>query len=287
MDGAAPSRLYIYKIYRFPMRSSDTRSFYSLEEAFEALGRHLYASEWLGREITAQACEQPNTIEQKRADLIEQLNRFDGKIHAIDTSLSKTVSASETEQLKLQLVEVQSERQTTAMALGEIPEVTDRDRQRYEAWRRRENTENTLRDACSSGAVKVFSCFGPEMMEIEPELWRGARGFSYYLELSLVVLPRQLSSRRRGAAKVRIAAFDKWLTTIDRIVLEEGAELSPKELGTIWFRGLIERETGIPPKRDNVIEEMRAEAPGLSEAAALRIWSDHAPKRWTRSGPRR
>lgn len=268
------------------MPSPTPRALYSLEEAFELLGTHLYGNAWTGWEITATPVDDPDGIDQQRAELDAQLKGIASEIADIDRQIATVVEAEAIKERKEQLVTLSGKRSDLNAALSDLPVIDDRHRQRHDRFHRRQHTERLLIEAFSTGALHAFSTRGLEATGIPKHLWQGENGFQYYLELSLVVLPREQFGKRCGSVKLRSTEFDAWLVTVERIVVDPETPLTPEEQATIWFRRFIEQHTGIPAKHGYAIHLMRLEVHDLSGAGALRVWRAHAPKHWKRSGPR-
>lgn len=268
------------------MSNAEPKTVHFLEEAFELLGKHLYGSEWTGWELTASPVDDPDAIERKRAEFGKQIEGLHAEITVIDERIAATVDAVTIEKLQDRRAALLSELGALHSTLSDLPVIDDRHRQRHRTFLRRQNAEAILVDALSAGDLQAWATRGLEATGIPKHLWQGEKGFQYYLELSLVVLPRQEFGKRRGSVKLRSAEFDAWLMTVERIVVDPETPLSPEEQATIWFRRFIEQQTGTPPKRDYALHRMKLEVHDLSGAGALRVWQAHAPKHWKTPGPR-
>ena len=268
------------------MSIAEPRTFYFLEEVFELLGTHLYGSTWTGWEITARPVDDPDESEQRRSELNAQIESSAAKMTAFDERIDATVDAATIKRLQDRRAAQQSKHSDLHIALVNLPMIDDAYRRRHGAFHRRQNAERILIGAFAQNDLHAWAVRGREIIGIPEQLWQDRKGFQYYLELSLAVLPRDVSGVRRGTVKIRTAEFQSWLMTIERVIIEPGTQLAPEERAIIWFLRFIEEQSGAWPKRDYVIHLMKLEVRELSGAGALRVWRAHAPKHWKRSGPR-
>ncbi|WP_028793198.1 hypothetical protein [Thalassobaculum salexigens] len=270
------------------MALSDERVFYFLEEAFDLLGRHLYASEWDAQEIIARPCPDPDEGDDLRVELGQQFSALTAEIDALKSAIGKTTNAAEVSRLKGESAVLEERRQDVALKRDALPIAGNLERARYARWQRRETAERVLIDAFKAETLKAWSSRGPSMTQITPDLWRGeVHGFTWYLDLSLAVLPQSISSVRRGVIKIQSDDFHKWRSTVPPIATEAQADLPLEDRATLWFRQFVSDHQGPEPKRDSAIWKIRETFPKLSEAAGKRIWAKNAPSAWKRPGPRR
>lgn len=269
------------------MALSDERVFYFLEEAFDLLGRHLYASQWDGREITARPIAAPTNVDEQRAELTAGIAELDGVIHALNEQRSKCVDSAEMEAISAKRSEEEEERQRLTLAIGKLPYFDDHDRRRLEIWQRRTTAHETLLDAFRAGHLKAWSARGLEMTLIDPELWRREhRGFACYLDLSLVVLPRTWSGQRRGVVKIRIQDFQNWLASVLPVAVEAVGTLSKEDRARIWLQDFVRENAHRVVLKREVHEAMDKAVGDPGKRAFKRLWETHVPAAWRKRGRR-
>lgn len=266
------------------MSITETRTFFFLEEAFELLGKHLYSSEWTGRELTAWPVDDPDVIERKRTKLDKRIEDLRAEIAATEERIATTVDATRIDELRERRAAQLNEHGSLHSTLALLPVIDDTYRNRHRTHQRRLNAEAILVDALSAGDLQALATRGLENTGIPKHFWQGEKGFKYYLELSLVVLPRQDFGKRRATVKFGRTDTHTWLKTVAPIAEGARAVRSLEEQATVWFVEYVERYKTKRPTKANVFDEMRERFPGLSKRACERIWNQHAPEKWKRAG---
>ena len=251
------------------------------------LGRRLYAGRWDGREITARPVDAPSVADDRRAELAASIERLDGEIEALARRIAKSVKADEIDLLIAEKAELEDRRQHLALSVGALPVFDQRDQQRLETWRRRSAAYQTLLEAFRDNTLKAWSARGMEMTLIDAELWRGEyKGFACYLDLSLVVLPRTWSGKRRGVVKIRIQDFQDWLASVLPVVPEAMDDLSTEARAKIWLQDYARKNGHIVVRKSEVLRQMSADVGDPGKRAFERLWQSHAPAPWRKRGRR-
>tara|TARA_R110002012_G_scaffold240677_1_gene414887 strand:+ start:232 stop:1038 length:807 start_codon:yes stop_codon:yes gene_type:complete len=262
------------------------RLYFFLEETFDMLGRRLYGSEWTGNELIAVTVESPQAIEEKAAPLVQAIADANAEIVAAQDEIASTVDAAKVETLTARITDLENRRGQLHSEQNDLPLLTESYTTSYELFERHRVTEEHLIGALASGAMRAWAMRGDNGTGIHARFWRGEKGFAYYLDLSLVVLPLTEYGKRRGTAKIRITDFNAWLESVTPITEDAIAKLSVEEQATAWFKQEVAANQNKSPGRKNIVPRMQELFPGLSERAALQIWQQHAPEQWKEPGRR-
>lgn len=262
------------------------RLYYFLEEAFDMLGRRLYGAEWNGNELIAPEVPNPETIEQKAAQLEQAIAGLNHEIETAQGKIARTTDAAKVEALTARIADLENRRSECHFEQSGLPLLNKSYIASFELFERHRATREQLIGALATGVLKAWAMRGDNGIGIHARFWQGERGFAYYLDLSLVVLPRSEHGKRRGTAKILKTDFNAWLQSVTPMTEDANAALSVEQQAAAWFKQEVAAKLHTPPVRDTLLEEMRGKFPQLSSRAALRVWSQHAPETWKKAGRR-
>ncbi len=255
---------------------------YLLTEAFEIIGKRLFSDGWTGYELWARDIKPPGEIKSERAPLKDEIAKLDEMETALRDELSKTVDEERVEEVKTEIGDILTHRAELHSELSKNPEPPDSYYHDYQAFQRRNKAESTLLEALRGGDVKAH-CLGG--MVVDEQLWKGKKGFRYYIDLSMVVMPKRYSSRRRNSIRIPEGQFDAWLD-VNLPIEKPETEYSLEER----CKNFLKRESDKGPQRKtkpDYFDEAQTKIPGLSRRAFDRAWVESTPMEWRKRGRRK
>lgn len=261
------------------------RKDYLLSEAFELIGQRLFGADWNGNELTAFAVPSPEQMQADREPLLAALQAIESELLGVGGEIERTTNEAKMGEFTRRRESLFERRIEIANQLLSRPEPSDTNRWLYGNFQRKQRVESTLLDALRHGQIKAHD---GRNCPIDNLLWRGHPHFGFSIELSVVRMPRNLSSKRFQPARISEPEFDEWLLTLAPLTASAEQSLPPIE----QCRRLIHRwanSNGGMQERSK--EEYRAEAmamiPKLTKRAFESAWAQAAPNDWKRLGRRR
>ena len=253
-----------------------------MEEVFGAVGYRLFGGEWSGNEIWASPIEPPETIESRRQPIIDQITEKDGLEKTLRAKISKSTNPTRIKRLEIDLMALVADRAGLISQANNAPAPDGRYRESYECYARRERAEQELIGALAKGSI-VANCL--DGMNVPDNFWSGRWGFRYYLDLGIVVLPRDYAGRRRASVIFDEVATERWIETVMPLDVGRLTELSPKTRCELFLREAVKLGPQIKSKIE-LRKEARESIPGLSERAFNGAWDRVVPESWRRPGRR-
>lgn len=253
--------------------------FYFLLEAYDRLGARIFGHTWTGNEIIERPTKSPDEVFEERQPLEVEIKKIDTKVARLQSKASAVISGDGLAKIDRQKKSLLAKRSDLSIRLSDLPTVNQDYKDRFAAYQRRLRTETCLFGALQKGetSAQVYGGF-----ILRKELWQGTRGFKCYLELSLAVLPRELSGKRRGTIVFPKGQFENWLKGIRPKVIDDENPPSPYDLCVIYLR---EQAKGSKVKiKPRYLEEAQRQIPELSERDFLRAWAQEVPPSWKRRG---
>ena len=254
--------------------------YYFLLDAYDRLGQHLFGSQWTGQEINEHPIRSPKEIEAERAPLEAKITEIAGEIKRHDAAKMKLLKEKDLADNQRTLDDLFEQRGTLQANLWEIGEPTSSYRLGYAAYERRKVTEERILLALQSGEITGAFCGSTN---VPNDLWKGTRGFKYYLELSIAAVPRNVSSKRHHAVLISKKEFDRWLGDVIPEVIDEKAPPSP----ALLCRKLLREQVKKGPKLKTKAayrEEAMTRIVGLSRRQFDIEWSREVSESWKKSG---
>ena len=230
--------------------------------------------------------EAPALIQEKADCLDKEIAPISAEIETIRAEIARSVNVETIANLTARIDELSERGSTLRCQHSALPLLTDSYISAFDTFERRRITEDLLIGALASNEIQCWALRGSNGIGIHSHLWCGARGFAYYLDLSLVVLPRYDYGKRRGTAKIRQTDFNTWLKSVSPLTEEAAAVLSTEEKAAAWFLREVATNRNKPPRRDDSLSEMQNHFPDLSMRAARRVWEKNAPGVWKKAGRR-
>ena len=169
--------------------------YHFLLQAYDRLGRHLYGAEWTGQEILQPRLDPPEDVQVQREPLERQIGEVNAREDKIRAIISVTTDETLIAALEHEKGDQFSKRAQLQKDLRQLPKPDENYRRCYDAYARAEKAKAILFDALTSEAIKAQASLG---MLIDWPGWGRMRGFRYDLDLSLVILPRTISGKRRA-----------------------------------------------------------------------------------------
>lgn len=258
--------------------------YFVLREAYDRLGHCLYGSQWTGDEIDKDRLDPPEKFEAARAPIEARLQEINEELKAAEGQ-KWSVKADTVTQAEKNSSALFNERESLLGQLRNMHEPNDEYRTRHAAYQRRARTEAVLVDALGKGKVQVI--YGSNMI-LPGYVWRGERGFRYYLECSIAIVPRHVSAIRRGPVFVKASSFADWLRTVAPETSAVAVQRAIQERCAQFLLEKIKETDGKQAKsRDEYFKEARALIPGLSREEFLRVWGNTVPESWRGRGRRK
>lgn len=266
------------------MPGTPFRELLTLSDAVELIGRRLYGETWTGWEYQSQPRKSPEEIASERKPLEEELATAEAEIQKIEAAIQKSIDAAENRRLAKhrEKLETRVRQLLTKLSLDHPLNALVRDA--YETRVRWQTATETLLAALRGFKLRVHDGRGRELNQFA---WSNPK-FRYYLDLSLVVVPRTAREPRWQAARIDRDPFENWLATLTPLV-EVPRELSPQERLTEFLRQQIAVATEGSHKRKGALrKEALKQTPGATGRMFDRVWSTVVPPKWHKSGaPRR
>ena len=207
------------------MATHRSRLNYTLTEAFEHVGDLLYGKDWSGHELLMTPRQDPTDFKQERLNTFTSLEEIDRTISELERFNRSTNGGSEAGQGESTLSELQAESALLQAKYSELPDADDGYEKKFKIYQRKLNAEKLLITALANGEIKAQVLGGPV---IPKALWKGKDYFRYSLQLNLVRLPRDITSKRHQSARIPIGKFQEWLrllkpfaTPVDKKYLSE------------------------------------------------------------------
>jgi hypothetical protein len=165
--------------------------------------------------------------------------------------------------------------------LNSHPEPTESNRWAYETYQRGLVAENMLIDALKDRAITANN---GRNTPIDNLFWKGHPHFGYYIELSIVRMPRSSGLRRFEPARIEEQELDSWLLTLVPLTESAKKPLSLEDQCRLFLRKQV---AAGPQKKSKEAYFLEAggEIPGLIRAGFDRAWKIEA-RAWTRGGRR-
>jgi hypothetical protein len=261
----------------------EVRKDYLLSEAFELIGRRLFADDWNGNEWTITRAKSPEQLRDDRAPNVEKLAHFEANLKEIEDGIRRTTNATAIARLKRKRAAAFERRNKVGQALLSLPEPTEFHEWQYATYLRRQKAEELLVDSLRRGVFKAHNGRG---YVIDNVLWNGHPGFVYSIELSAVRLPRALSSKRFEAARIPEGEFDRWLETLPPLTESAEAALPPIERCRSYLKRQVEAGPQAKSKAE-YLAEAQSLIPKLTEVDFESVWKEGASDEWKQPGRRR
>ncbi|MDK9721940.1 MAG: hypothetical protein OEL53_12240 [Rhodospirillales bacterium] len=257
-------------------------SHYFLIEAFQLLGKRLFGPEWQEDELNAPRLEAPHIVAAQRAPLEAEIAELDNLVSGIDQSISRNIDMKAIEAFQEERANHFARRQEIIASLRNVY-VTDLSYQsRHAAYVRRTETETRLFDALRSDNILSNILGG---IVLNGSHWQNRPGYRHIIDLSLIVLPKLVYSKRRGTVLLPMAAFDAWLDTVMPIVINPASPPSPDLLCAQFLRRVFAQgEPYAYQKKQGFRAAARQAVPGLSDRAFNRAWGNTAPDSFKKGG---
>ncbi|MBF0168090.1 MAG: hypothetical protein HQL45_10710 [Alphaproteobacteria bacterium] len=248
---------------------------YFLIEAFQLLGKRLFGPEWQGDEWKAEKLDAPDVVVAKRTPLEAELSESDRQIAQIEDAISKNVKADKIENLKQEKRGLLARQQDIHKALRNLYVPDKCYQSRYAAFVRRHETEARLSEALRTDSIPSRILGG---IILNGSHWQSRAGYRHMIDLSLIVLPRLVYSKRRGTVLVPMAECGAWLETLMPIVVDPEAPPSPEFQCVEFLRQIFAKGEPYPySTKLQYLEAATRKFPGLSKRAFDRVWGNHAP----------
>ncbi len=255
-------------------------SYYLLLEAYDLLGRRLYGRTWTGTEITARPLRPPEEIAAEHEALTRRIEALDARLAELSAEQMRLVQEDALADNERKREALLHQRQELTTRLERLPTADAQYRDKHDAFRRRVETETRLITALAEGELAAVIGF---QLELPRHVWRGERGFKYYLDLSLAVVPRTMSAKRHDSVLLRTDAFDAWIETISPVVTGDPDLLPAEAMCIRYLRDVVKKGPKEHPK-PAYLEEALALIPDLSRRQFNRLWAQEVPQNWKRSG---
>ena len=255
---------------------------YTLTEVFEAVGRRLFGDAWAGDEWLMPAIPSPEEIEAERRPLLEARSNAEARRDELQSEMARTVDPTRMKEILGTVEEIAGTIDEIGDRLLTIPEPDGRYRARFATYERRLTAEDVLIAALRRSELKAKDRGGGPIPE---DLWEGRKGFGYYLDLNIVVMPRNRGSRRRYSVRLDETEVETWLQTILPLDDARIDEVSPKQRCVLFLSELI-REGDPPRPKAEILAEARSRIPDLSARGFNAVWENTVPESWRRSGRR-
>ncbi len=254
---------------------------YSLLQAFDRIGEHLFASQWAGTEVWARPVEDPDQIRRERNAINERLNAIDAEVLLLGQRMARADCQQERAALHVQRSKLTAEANALHERRSTFPELGEPYFRDHDAFLRRQKTQEVLMVGLSEGAIHAQ--FGNGTL-IDWKTWSRADGFKLYISLSMAVVPGKLSSLRRAPVFFARYVFEDWLGSVEAIVERPVTELSPQKRCEALIKAIV--NAGSWRKKDDCWHEAVQSIPELSKRAFNQAWSNAAPDHWKKSGRR-
>ncbi len=260
------------------------RNDYLLAEAFQVVGRHLFAHEWTGDELIQIEIESPEEAHEARALIEAKLADCALEIQAVEKKIGQPLPTAEMEVLKRASAEAVDRRSELRLALLQLvtPEAV---KAPHAAYLRKKAALASLTDALKASAITAHN---GRRSVIDGDLWRGERHFGFILELSLARLPRERFPRRLQLVWIDIGELEKWLKTVKPQVASKLPPPTPEEDCEKFLEARVAE--GNPDQlskadwRDIALKEID----GLTGRGFNRAWvNTEMPNSWKSSGRKR
>jgi hypothetical protein len=263
------------------------REMYTLSDAVELVGRHLYSHTWTGREyFFTLPVDSPQEIVAKREPLEKQRDAAIAEFREIEKAILATTNAEEISHLMVRRESAESRSQILNTQIVLDHPMNEGVVETYESHVRHKCATETLIDSIRQSRLNVHDGRG---RFLSPWVWTDSR-FRCDIELSIVINPKTAGGIRRQAARIDREPFDVWLKTIPRLVeriAPDRPEISvaPEKQCESAITNWVESRR-IPINRTAASLELKRHIPDLSERAFLRAWAKCAPDSWKKSGRR-
>ena len=206
-----------------------TERYYPMVWAFDHLGKHLYALQWTGNELSAREMDSPECINAKRKPLDDEIERIDKEVASLQDKKRRTTNEERLIDLDAQIQRLLTQRYKASAKLFDIREIDDGYLKAFETFKRRKEAETLLIDALKGGELSAQLIDG---YCIPRSFWNETRGFQYYLEESLAVIPGDQYGKRRGTIVLEKSAFKDWLRGVVPFEIDQESPPSAEALLT-------------------------------------------------------
>jgi len=287
----------------FGMQTFDLTAHYSLLQAFDMAGRHIFFDDWTGTEAWARRSDDPATSRKERAAISRRLAEIEQQISVLHVPINHPENETQKSEAQAKYRELSDLRRTTEDRYRHFPVDYDNWVADHAAFVRRSRIEDVLMDALISGELDLVYGGG----QVLPwEEWRHRPGFKVYINLSLVRMPDRYRNRRgivqsdsdstinpanpyrepgRYAAFVHADTFNDWLGQFVRNSDTPGS-LEPEAECRLMIKEMVQMNPNSVPIKADCWQECRRRIPTLSERAFNRQWDAWTPDRWKAGGRR-
>lgn len=256
------------------------RETYTLSDAVELVGRHLFGDTWSSLEyIYCEGSRGPAEVAAERQPLESELTTVEAQIDANNRDIGAILDAGKIGRLKRKRGELEARENTLRARLRNLP-YNETTIENYNAYLRWHKAKQTLLDGIRQLRLKVHDGRG---RELNFSVWNDPR-FRYYIDLSIVVNSRTAGGLRRQAARIDRDAFKNWLATVKPLV-ESPGEPAVEERLTEFVRREVDASRNSKRKtKPKLLELARNEIPGVTKRMFERVWGSVTPADWHKPG---
>ncbi|MFC1672651.1 hypothetical protein ACFL12_00725 [Pseudomonadota bacterium] len=257
---------------------------YTLFDAFNFLGIHLYGPVWTGYEVRREREEDPTPTLDARAPLEEKAEHLASQLSDKYNEQKIVEGRKEIRRVNNEIDNIRREMNENYQQLNNEGDVQSYQVTDYEAWVRFEKAEGKLLKALCNDELRVVCLSG---LVVKADLWAEMpKGFGYDLEHSLVFLPSRESSKQMDSGIIRKQQFEDWLANVIPENDEALAEVSPLVHCRSYLKGEV--ATGVKQmSRDEYMDDARKKIDGLSERQFRQAWTEIVPDTWKARGRRK
>jgi len=216
-------------------RQFELENYYSLLQAFDQLGKHLYSDVWSGLEAFSKPVASPVGLAGRRAELDDQIEELEVQLISLRKKFQRLMPGPERQQADQQIGNLHEEKTALELKKGKLPDYRDSHVVEFETYARREKSEALLLDGLIRGEVEAL--YGTQFI-IDWKEWCQETGFTCFLPLSIMTVPPKISSLRRAPVFVSKDPFNKWWNALSPIV-EKTVLLSLEQQAEIALKGLV------------------------------------------------
>jgi hypothetical protein len=263
----------------------DPTEHYILSEAFFRCGRLLFPSSWTGREQFAQPDHEFATTRELRKSLEAAQERlFDQQIAM--TRLETTGMDQGTYSIHAKAIETLRQRGLNArLARNRIDDTFATIEADQKTFERRHATEARLCEALAKKELQLI-CGGSWVVDWRN--WTRHRDFKLHFPTSVLIAPRDVSSRRRNVVYIAKKPFDLWIDkslTIEQSVIKREGEDAFQAMKK-WFISWIEANSRPVKKPETEVAFRQAFFPKKA-VSFTELWALLTPKEWQDHGRRK
>lgn len=263
------------------MPGTPFREMLTLSDAVELIGRRLYADTWTGFEYASQPRKSPGEIANARKPLEQELAAAEAEIQEIDAAILKTTDPEQNLRLAARRDKLESRIGQLHATLSLDHPLNDIVVEAYNSYVRWQRARETLLRAIREFKLRVHDGHGRELNHLA---WTHPK-FRYYLDLSLVVVPKSAGEPRWQPARIYADLFKKWAEILPPLVAPKH-EPALRELVTLFLRQEFAAMENAPRKTKQELREKARSKFGaaLSFRMFEQLWAVEAPPELRKAG---